>query len=77
MGLPQIEKGWSDSQADPVAPEKSELEHIEITDKHTSEVSSLDYENLAYGKNGVAGIVTSPFVFGVACLASMGGFSFG
>lgn len=77
MGFPQVEKGWDGTHVDPVHVEKSELEHIEITDKNASEISSLDHETLAYGKNGIAGIVSSPFVFGVACLASMGGFSFG
>lgn len=56
---------------------KSELEHIEITNQTNSEISSINHENIAYGKGGVAGIISSPFIFGVACLASMGGFSFG
>lgn len=56
---------------------KSELDHIEITNQTNSEISSINHENIAYGKGGVAGIISSPFIFGVACLASMGGFSFG
>lgn len=34
-------------------------------------------ENIAYDRNGVRGIVRSPFVLGAALLASFGGFSFG
>lgn len=34
-------------------------------------------EQVAYGKPGVRGLISSPFIFGAALLASMGGFSFG
>ncbi|KAM5347716.1 hypothetical protein ACJ41O_007540 [Fusarium nematophilum] len=34
-------------------------------------------EDISYGRNGVRGLITSPYVFGAAFLASMGGFSFG
>lgn len=33
--------------------------------------------DVSYGKNGIRGVVSSPYVFGAAVLASMGGFSFG
>ncbi|KAF7194920.1 MFS glucose transporter mfs1, partial [Pseudocercospora fuligena] len=34
-------------------------------------------EKLSYGSNGLKGIIASPYVFGAAFLASLGGFSFG
>ncbi|KAF4984910.1 hypothetical protein FDECE_16990 [Fusarium decemcellulare] len=34
-------------------------------------------EDISYGKSGVRGLIASPYVFGAAFLASMGGFSFG
>lgn len=34
-------------------------------------------EHVSYGPNGVRGLFGSPYVFGAAFLASMGGFSFG
>lgn len=34
-------------------------------------------ENVSYGRTGIRGVVASPYVFGAAMLASMGGFSFG
>jgi hypothetical protein len=37
----------------------------------------FDYEKLNYGSNGLTGLFKSPYVFGAAFLASMGGFSFG
>lgn len=45
-------------------------------------LSSLDAQNLldadvAYGPSGMRGIISSPFVFGAAALASLGGFSMG
>lgn len=35
------------------------------------------FVEVSYGKKGVPGLIGSPYVFGAACLASMGGFSFG
>lgn len=34
-------------------------------------------EDVSYGPGGIRGIIASPFVFGAAFLASLGGFSFG
>ncbi|KAB2573822.1 Hexose transporter HXT10 [Lasiodiplodia theobromae] len=34
-------------------------------------------EDISYGPGGIRGIIASPFVFGAAFLASLGGFSFG
>ena len=33
--------------------------------------------DISYGKNGIPGLIGSPYVFGAALLASLGGFSFG
>lgn len=43
----------------------------------TADLPDLLAEEVSYGKNGLAGIIESPFVFGAAFLASLGGFSFG
>lgn len=40
-------------------------------------VDAILAESVSYGPGGIKGIVSSPFVFGAAFLASMGGFSFG
>ncbi|KAM0229643.1 hypothetical protein ACHAPO_009907 [Fusarium lateritium] len=37
----------------------------------------LDNKDISYGHGGIRGVVASPYVFGAAFLASMGGFSFG
>lgn len=34
-------------------------------------------ETVSYGKEGIRGLLSSPYIFGAALLASMGGFSFG
>lgn len=34
-------------------------------------------ETVSYGKEGIRGLMSSPYIFGAALLASMGGFSFG
>ncbi|KAF6794976.1 High-affinity glucose transporter 11 [Colletotrichum sojae] len=54
-------------------------EHVEIFDVAgvpTIKVPLQD-EDLSYGRTGVRGVIESPYVFGAALLASMGGFSFG
>ncbi|THY82761.1 hexose carrier protein [Aureobasidium pullulans] len=61
-------------EAYPVS-DKENREHIEVVD-----LNPLDVGTLSYGKNGIAGILSSGYIFGVAFLASMasaGGFSFG
>ncbi|KAG9562359.1 hexose carrier protein, partial [Aureobasidium melanogenum] len=50
-------------------------EHLETI--HTAELPQNLAGEVAYGKNGFRGIIESPFVFGAAMLASLGGFSFG
>lgn len=49
-------------------------EHVEIADKLTHHVAE---EELRYSQGGIKGILKSPYVFGAALLASLGGFSFG
>jgi MFS family permease len=34
-------------------------------------------EDISYGHGGIRGVIASPYIFGAAFLASMGGFSFG
>lgn len=61
----------NDSIAAVSGAEKSEQEHVEVIASETDAPTVLDHERLVYGKTGVAGILTSPFIFGVACLASL------
>ncbi|KAM5363690.1 hypothetical protein ACJZ2D_011888 [Fusarium nematophilum] len=55
--------------------EDGTVENIDIIP--TSGLPTHLAEDVSYGPNGVAGIVSSPLVFGAALLASFGGFSFG
>lgn len=41
------------------------------------DMPALDAEEVHYGYSGMRGILKSPYVFGAALLASMGGFSYG
>ncbi|KAI5273173.1 hexose carrier protein [Aureobasidium subglaciale] len=50
-------------------------EHLETI--HTADLPQNLAGDVAYGKDGFMGIIESPFVFGAAMLASLGGFSFG
>lgn len=43
----------------------------------TADLPDLLAEDVAYGPGGIKGLLGSPFVFGAAFLASLGGFSFG
>ncbi|KAF5000750.1 hypothetical protein FGRMN_1518 [Fusarium graminum] len=47
-----------------------------IEDLTASPVVVLE-QDISYGKGGIRGVVASPYIFGAAFLASMGGFSFG
>ena len=51
--------------------------HVENAYSTVSDQDPFNYEKLNYGNNGLSGILSSPYVFGAAFLASMGGFSFG
>ncbi|KAH0020087.1 hexose carrier protein, partial [Aureobasidium melanogenum] len=56
----------------------SSSEHNEYLETiHTAELPQNLAGEVAYGRNGFRGIIESPFVFGAAMLASLGGFSFG
>lgn len=43
----------------------------------TADLPDLMAEEVSYGRSGLRGLIDSPFVFGAAFLASLGGFSFG
>lgn len=43
----------------------------------TEELPTTIAEHVSYGPSGVRGLISSPYVFGAALLASLGGFSFG
>lgn len=51
--------------------------HVEegIKPIETAELPTTLAEHVAYGPGGIRGIVGSPYVFGAAFLASLGGFS--
>ncbi|KAG9964635.1 hexose carrier protein, partial [Aureobasidium melanogenum] len=58
--------------------DNSSSEHNEYLETiHTAELPQNLAGEVAYGRNGFRGIIESPFVFGAAMLASLGGFSFG
>ncbi|THX96543.1 hexose carrier protein [Aureobasidium pullulans] len=53
-------------------------EHHEYLETiHTADLPQNLAGDVAYGRDGFMGIIESPFVFGAAMLASLGGFSFG
>ncbi|KAF2452584.1 hexose carrier protein [Lineolata rhizophorae] len=55
-----------------------ESRHHEVVDPLSqSEPTAQFLEEIAYGPSGVRGVLSSPYVFGAAFLASLGGFSFG
>ena len=52
----------------------------EPNEAHVEEPASdslPENEQMAYGSKGLSGVFSSPYVFGAAVLASLGGFSFG
>lgn len=55
-------------------PKGSSVEHKESSSATTDDISA---GNVAYGPNGIRGLVGNSYVFGAAFLASLGGFSFG
>lgn len=61
-----------------MAPSDEKPQHFEngLENIDTSDPTQLA-ESVSYGPGGIKGIVSSPFVFGAAFLASLGGFSFG
>ncbi|KAK5080296.1 hypothetical protein LTR70_008739 [Exophiala xenobiotica] len=58
---------------------EGKAEHLEndLAPATTAEDQTVLADNVAYGPGGIKGIVSSPFVFGAAFIASLGGFSFG
>ena len=52
-------------------------DHLEEAPLSMNQQDPFDYDKLHYGNTGLKGLVSSPYVFGAAFLASMGGFSFG
>lgn len=62
---------------DDKSPKDKRPDHNEEVYSGVSEQDPFDYDKLKYGNNGLKGLISSPYVFGAAFLASMGGFSFG
>ena len=52
-------------------------ERVEVVGASQSSVATDGDTKLSYGSGGLKGVVESPYIFMVAFLASMGGFSFG
>lgn len=67
------------SLRDPNAGNKTFVEHDETPRfaLKKNETDEYDIEPVTYGYNGVKAWLHSPYVFGAALLASMGGFSYG
>lgn len=55
--------------------EENNIAHIEQLD--SVDLPEHIAEHVSYGQRGLRGLVSSPYVFGAALLASLGGFSFG
>lgn len=74
-------KDFGGLEKDPDYLEKVATYHSEHNE-HLETINTVDLptnlaDEVSYGKNGFMGIIESPFVFGAAMLASLGGFSFG
>lgn len=65
MGAPEIAKDLTEHQ-------ERRPSHVEFGLSHDHMAAHVEYDN-----RGIAGVLRSPYVFGAAALASMGGFSFG
>ncbi|POR34925.1 Uncharacterized protein TPAR_04855 [Tolypocladium paradoxum] len=57
--------------------EPAMVENAHLTAVPTSQLPSFLADSISYGRSGIRGIIASPYVFGAAFLASLGGFSFG
>ncbi|KAI1074744.1 general substrate transporter [Whalleya microplaca] len=66
-----------DSHKSPLDEYEGTVENIDIVTVPTAELPQRIAGDIAYGPQGVRGIAQSPYVFGAAFLASLGGFSFG
>ncbi|KAJ4250942.1 hypothetical protein NW762_011592 [Fusarium torreyae] len=55
----------------------AKADHLEAIASNGFPEGEAILQDVSYGPNGIRGIVSSPFVFGAAFLASLGGFSFG
>lgn len=53
------------------SPQKEKNEHIEVAESGSKMTILTGAEDPSYGKNGIAGIVSSGYIFGIAFLASM------
>lgn len=73
---PPAENGIAEDLRDVSELKKEEdVNHIEEAVKDEGAITL--YESISYGRGGFRGIIEQPYVFGVAFLASLGGFSFG
>lgn len=69
-----------DSDSMPDKPAHPKSEHVDLPSEGESKNNSppeMILDNVSYGPGGIRGIFASPYVFGAAFLASLGGFSFG
>ena len=65
---------------DKMTPELQKAQHVEqenLAQISTTELPTTLADSVSYGPGGIRGLISSPFVFGAAFLASLGGFSFG
>ncbi|CAH0014899.1 unnamed protein product [Clonostachys rhizophaga] len=57
--------------------ERPSVENVENPNQQAPIISFNPSEDVSYGRNGIMGVLDSPYVCGAALLASLGGFSFG
>lgn len=63
--------------ADQSKDDNIKTDHLEAAAVYDSLEGDVILQDVSYGPSGIRGIIASPFVFGAAFLASLGGFSFG
>jgi hypothetical protein len=67
-----------EKRSDGLAVEHQETLTSDSVGKTTIDVPVGIYaDDISYGYSGIRGIIKSPYIFGAALLASMGGFSYG
>lgn len=53
------------------------IQSVQQLDTVSGDLLVVLADHVSYGRSGVRGLVSSPYIFGAALLASLGGFSFG
>lgn len=56
---------------------QEKIANVQHLDTVSDELPVVLADHVSYGPSGVRGLISSPYIFGAALLASLGGFSFG